>query len=175
MSSLKSTDSSQAASAEQLPNGLIVSLNELIAMCHNGERGYALACDRVDSEVLRGLFEAYARQRGEFAELLRQEVLQLGGTPETGGDLAGTLHRLWIRWRRALAASDATIVAECLTGDAAALEVYEEARQGIAASPLEELIDQQYEAIRAAHGRLHSLLAGGQLRAGTRDERRESK
>lgn len=175
MSGLQGAKTSQAAGVDQPPARLIVSLNELIAMCHNGGNGYTLACNRVDSEVLRGLFEAYARQRGEFAELLRQEVLQLGGTPETGGDLAGALHRLWIRLRRALAASDETIVAECLTGDAAALEVYEEARQRITVGPLEELVEQQYEAIRAAHGRLQSLLASGQLHANEHKEHREYK
>lgn len=175
MSTLQAANTGQAASIEQPPEGLIVCLNDLIAMCHNGGNGYTLACDRVDSEVLRGLFEAYARQRGEFAELLQQEVLQLGGTPETGGDLAGAFHRLWIRLRRAFAASDATIVAECLTGDAAALEVYEEALQGMAAGPLEELVEQQYEAIRAARDRLKSLLASEQLLANDHKKHHETK
>lgn len=142
----------------QFQPGLVAALNELIAMCHNGEKGYRLAGDRVDSELLRELFGAYAQQRGDFARLLQQEVARRGNTPESGGDLAGTLHRLWMRVKRAFS-TDAAIVDECLSGDAAALEVYEEVRRGLAAGPVEDLVEQQYEAIRAARDRLLALQA----------------
>lgn len=138
-------------------DALVVQLNELIAMCCNGQRGFGLASASVQSEVLHHLLQDYAQQRGEFAEGLRQEVIRLGGTPEMGGDLAGGIHRLWIRLKRLVAAGDAPIVAECLAGDAAALEVYEQARQKTGTGQLEDMVEQQYEAIRAARDRLQSL------------------
>jgi uncharacterized protein (TIGR02284 family) len=138
-------------------DALVALLNELIAMCHNGQKGFALASASVESEVLHQLLQDYAQQRGEYAERLREEVLRLGGTPEMGGDLAGGIHRLWLRLKRLLAAGDAPVVAECLAGDGAALEVYEQARQKIGPGQLEDVVEQQYEAIRAARARLQSL------------------
>jgi uncharacterized protein (TIGR02284 family) len=135
----------------------IVLLNDLIAMCYNGASGYALAATRVSAESLATLLSDYAQQRAVFAEQLRDEVLHLGGAPEIGGDLAGSIHRLWIRLKRFFVTGDAAIIAECLAGDTAALEVYEEARQAIGPGRIEPVVEQQYEAIRAARDRLQAL------------------
>jgi uncharacterized protein (TIGR02284 family) len=159
MSSHVAGENGDQGYAEPLQPGITAELNELIAMCRNGAHGYQLAGDRVEAEVLRTLFAAYAQQRSEFASVLQTEVARLGSTPETGGDLAGALHRLWIRIKRVFGAGDAAIVAECLAGDAAALEVYEDVRKKLAAGAVEDLVEQQYEAIRAARDRLQALQA----------------
>ncbi len=148
---------------EQLPSldtkTQIVLLNDLIAMCYNGASGYELTATRVTGEPLAALFSDYAQQRLSFAEALRDEVLHLDGAPEIGGDLAGGIHRLWIRFKRFVVRGDAAMIAECLAGDAAALEVYEEARKAIGPGQLEPVVEEQYEAIRAARDRLQALQA----------------
>jgi uncharacterized protein (TIGR02284 family) len=146
---------------EQIPSldtkAQVVLLNDLIAMCYNGASGYELAATRVTAEPLATLLADYAQQRAAFAEQLREEVLHLGGTPEIGGDLAGSIHRLWIKMKRFFVTGDAAMIAECLAGDTAALEVYEGARQAIGPGRLEPLVEEQYEAIRAARDRLQAL------------------
>ncbi len=136
---------------------LIMDLNELIALCHNGEKGYLVACARVQAPLLRPLLAAYAEQRAAFASALQAEVVALGGTAETMGDLAGTVHRLWIRLRYLAQPDDATVIAECVVGDTAALEAYEQAREKGLPRPLQEIVEGQYAAIRAARDRLRAL------------------
>lgn len=136
---------------------LIMDLNELIALCHNGEKGYSVACTRVEAPLLRSLLASYAEQRAAFAAALQTEVTHLGGTAETTGDLAGAVHRLWIRIKHLVRPRDATIIAECVAGDSAALEVYEEVREKALPQAVQAVVDEQYEAIRAARDRLSAL------------------
>jgi uncharacterized protein (TIGR02284 family) len=144
-----------AASQDQ--TDLLVCLNELIALCYNGEKGYAVACTRVEAPLLRTHLAAYVEQRAGFAEALRAEVEGLGGAAETSGDIAGAAHRLWIRLKYVVRPADAGVIAECLLGDTAALEVYEEVRQKQLPQSVQKVVEQQYEAIRAARDRLRAL------------------
>lgn len=134
-----------------------MDLNELIAFCRDGEKGYMVACTRVEAPLLRSLLASYAEQRAAFAESLQAEVARLGGTAETTGDPAGALHRLWMRLRHLVYPRDDAVIAACLFGDAAALEVYEEVREKPLPRPVQDLVDEQYEAIRAARDRLGAL------------------
>ena len=137
-----------------------MDLNELIALCHNGQKGYLVACARAEAPLLRSLLASYAVQRAAFATALQAEVTLLGGTPETTGDLAGAVHRLWIRLKHLVRPHDDTIIAECVLGDTAALEVYEELRQNGLPGPVQEIVAAQYAAIRAARDRLSALQRG---------------
>jgi uncharacterized protein (TIGR02284 family) len=142
---------------------LIVDLNELIALCHNGEKGYQVACSRVEAPLLRSLLASYAEQRAIFAKALQAEVARLGGTAETAGDLAGAVHRIWIRLKHLVYPRDATVIAECMAGDTAAIEVYEEIREKQLPHAVQTVVDEQYEAIRGARDRLRALHRGYQL------------
>lgn len=136
---------------------LIMDLNELIALCHNGEKGYLVACARADAPLLRALLASYAEQRAAFATALQAQVVALGGTAETTGDLAGAVHRLWIRLKHLVQPGDATVIAECVVGDTAALEAYEQVREKALPRAVQEIIEAQYTAIRAARDRLRAL------------------
>jgi uncharacterized protein (TIGR02284 family) len=153
LTSEEPADAGQAADTRLL----IMDLNELIALCRNAEKGYVVACSRVEAPLLRSLLASYAEQRAAFADTLQAEVVRLGGTAETTGDLAGSFHRLWLRLKYLASPRDATVIAECIVGDAAALEVYEEVRRKQLPEPVQDIVDQQYSAVRAARDRLNAL------------------
>lgn len=140
---------------------LTVMLNDLLAICYNSEKGYAVAFSRAKNPMLRSLLEEYSRQRADFILPLQREVERIDGMAETGGDLAGMIHRLWIRLKSIFLRSDEAIVAECLFGEVAALEVYEEARHKPLPLPIQETVDEQHETIRAARDRLLALHQAG--------------
>lgn len=144
---------------------LIIDLNELIALCHNGEKGYLVACARAEAPLLRALLASYAEQRAAFAAALQAEVVALGGIAETTGDLAGAVHRLWIRLSHLVRPRDATVIAECVLGDTAALEAYDQVRSRGLPKPVQDTVEDQYAAIRAARDRLDALHRGHRLRA----------
>jgi uncharacterized protein (TIGR02284 family) len=54
-------------------------LNQLIAVCKEGERQFRTASAAVKEPELRALFKQYAHQRARLASELRMEVRLLGG------------------------------------------------------------------------------------------------
>jgi uncharacterized protein (TIGR02284 family) len=99
---------------------------------------------------------------------LETAVRRLGGHPVKEGDIVGALHRRWINLRALLVNGNANLlIAECETGEEAALEVYEEARRKNLYEDVGDvyvMVDRQYQAIRAAHDHIQALeKADGQV------------
>jgi uncharacterized protein (TIGR02284 family) len=142
----------------QTNSGIIAALNEAIAICRNGERGYLLAARSSEDDRLRDIFPRYARQRHQFADELTSAVMALGGRPERQGDLAGFVHRIWMRLRQFLSGhKSALLLEDCLIGDTAALTVYEDLLELRLPGDIQEIVERQYVAIRAARDRLDAL------------------
>lgn len=91
---------------------VIATLNSLVETCKDSEQGFRAAADGVQDPQLKDLFLVYALQRADLAHTLQAEIRQLGGEPERGGSVAGSLHRGWMNIRSALAGGDAAILSE---------------------------------------------------------------
>ncbi|MDX1663941.1 MAG: PA2169 family four-helix-bundle protein [Candidatus Promineifilaceae bacterium] len=139
---------------------VVSRINELIAICHDGALGYEVAARFIEEGRYKELFLQYARQRRQFAAELYGRLEQSGAVAETEGDLAGFIHRTWMRLRVRLTGHELKIILEeCERGEEAAVEVYVEALQLPLARELHVLIDRHYQAIRAARDRLRALQA----------------
>lgn len=139
---------------------IIDALNELIAICKDGEQGYQTVAKVMEAGEYQPLFEQYAAQRHRFAADLQAEINRLGGIPGKEGDLAGTVHRGWINVKAMVSGRDTgAIVAECIAGEKAAVDVYEEITQKELPPEIYTLVDHQYQAIKAARDRLKALAA----------------
>ncbi len=138
---------------------VISTLNDLIQTCRNGEEGFREAAEKVEDPELSGLFTEYAQQRARFATELQSQVERLGGDAETGGSAPGAIHRAWLDLRAAVQGGDRkAILSEAERGEDVAKEKYESARRDQElGGELRQIVDRQYEDVRAAHDRIRSL------------------
>ena len=138
----------------------ISTLNDLIETLKDGQEGFKAAAKDAESAELRRVFNEYSLQRSGFAGELQAHVVSLGEPkPETGGSVAGALHRGWIDLKSALASRDAyAILAECERGEDSAVANYREVLDlPDLPADLRETLEKQFKAIQAAHDRIRAL------------------
>ncbi|NOK57508.1 MAG: PA2169 family four-helix-bundle protein [Chloroflexi bacterium AL-W] len=136
-------------------NSIVNELNDLIEICKDGQKGYQQAAENVDDQGYTTMFNRYAKERGQAAAELQQEVTRLGGQPETDGSTAAQLHRTWMDLRSALGVSDTAerrqrILEECVRGDTAAKERFEEVLKKGLPTNVQSTVERQYEEVTAA-------------------------
>ncbi len=137
---------------------VIATLNDLIETCKDGQEGYRQAAEGVQHAELKTLFNVYAQQRAQFAGELQNEVLRLGGDPETSASTAGALHRGWLNIKAAVTGGDDNaVISECERGEDAAVRGYEAALEGELPQPLRDLVERQFAQVREAHERVRAL------------------
>ncbi len=136
------------------------TLNNVIETLKDGEAGFRVACEDIESADLRSLFSDYASQRAQFAVQLQTLARSHGEpNPETSGSTAGALHRGWINLKAAIATRNAhAILAECERGEDSAVETYEKAMAEPELSPeVRTVLSSQYSDVKAAHDRIRDL------------------
>lgn len=102
-------------------------LNALLEKNYDAERGYRNAADDVDNERLKEFFLDRAAQREVFAKELRMEILSFGEIPKDSGSATGTAHRAWMDLKSFFSSNnEEAILEECVRGDNAAIEEYNE-------------------------------------------------
>jgi uncharacterized protein (TIGR02284 family) len=135
------------------------TLNHLIEICRDGERGFRYAANHVRADDVKELFLEVAGQREQFAGELIPYAQRLGGHEEGDGTFAASLHRSWMGIRDAIAGHDETaIIREVERGESAALTAYQDAVNGMLPPTARDVIERQCEAVRWSHGRVHALL-----------------
>jgi hypothetical protein len=71
-------------------------LNGLIETSKDGEKGFRTAADEARDPELKQIFLARAEDCAKGATQLQKIVARYGGEPETGGSVAGAVHRGWV-------------------------------------------------------------------------------
>jgi len=105
-------------------------LNDLIQINNDRIVGYNNAIENLkDGENdLKTLFTTFKGNSAENIEELHASVNEHGGQPVTDTSLLGKVHRTWMDVKSTFTAHDRDpIINECITGEKAALEVYEKA------------------------------------------------
>jgi uncharacterized protein (TIGR02284 family) len=137
---------------------IISTLNDLIEICKDGQEGFQTASEGVKDSSLKSLFSQYSLQRGQFAGALQAEVSRLGGSPEKGGSVSGSLHRGWINLKSAVTGQDeAAVIAECERGEDSAKQAYAKALQETLPTDVRSLVMEQFAEVKQAHDRIRSL------------------
>src|SRR5262249_2242799 len=136
----------------------ITALNDLVAVCQDGARGYDAAAHHVEQGDLKELFARFSLQRVQFADALQAEARRLGDEAHRHGTLAGRLHRGWMRVETAIAGADAhAALNECARGEEAALKHYEAALRGPLPDDLRAVLERQYGRVKEAYARVCGL------------------
>jgi uncharacterized protein (TIGR02284 family) len=128
----------------------INGLNTLITTLYDGEYGYKEAASNVASVALKQTFTNIAQQRYNFGHEIKPEIAKLGGEVDKGSSVAAGLHRTWMDLKSAIATNEeAAILAECIRGEQAAIEAYEEVlKQTAFSTATRMIIDRQLDSIR---------------------------
>jgi len=137
---------------------IIDELNDLLTRNYDAEKGYQEAAKIVESEALKELFVEQAKNRYEFGHEVKDEIKHLGGSPDKGTSFKGDLHRSWLNLRDASSNGSEALLEECIRGEHAAVEEYDEfiAKDYIPEN-LKNIFMKQKTSITQAIDRLNSL------------------
>ena len=133
-------------------------LNDLIRVSEDGEQGFRLAAEKASDPELKMLFSERAQTCQSAAGELQSMVRQLGGKPEHGGSMSGSLHRGWVKAKTAVSSDDDVAVLEELErGEDMAKAAYARALSAELPEQIREVIDQQYSGVLQNHNRVRNL------------------
>ncbi|HEV3256087.1 MAG TPA: PA2169 family four-helix-bundle protein [Gemmataceae bacterium] len=139
---------------------VISTLNRLIEVCKDGQKGYQTAAECIKNLDLKTLFQSYAHQRERFVNELQSAVRHLGGDPETKGSLAGVLWRGWTNLKALVTGGDeGAVIAECERAEDSARSNYEAALKECLPAEVRVLVERQFSAVKEAHDRIRALEA----------------
>ena len=111
---------------ENLNEKLIDDLNSLIIINIDGKNGYETASEDAASAALRSTFSAYSKERAEFAQQLKTEIIKMGGNLENGAEPSDEVSRAWLDVKTALSSKDNKVVLDaCIVGEKAAVKGYD--------------------------------------------------
>ena len=111
---------------ENLNEKLIDDLNSLIIINIDGKNGYETASEDAASAALRSTFSAYSKERAEFAQQLKTEIIKMGGNLENGAEPSDEVSRAWLDVKTALSSRDNKVVLNaCVVGEKAAVKAYD--------------------------------------------------
>lgn len=143
----------------------VSTLNDLIETCKDGESGFRTAAEGVKDSQLKSLFEEYAQQRAQFATELSLEVERLGGKAQSGGSVAGAVHRGWLNIKNAVTGGkEDAIISECERGEDVAVRSFEVALKRELPESVRTIVESQYEEIKEAHDDIRALEKAGSSR-----------
>ena len=100
-------------------------INDLLEKNYDAEKGYKKAAEIVDNNKLKQFFEEQAQNRYDFGNTLKDEIKNIGSTPDKGGSTTGDLHRAWMDIKSTFTSQDEeAILKEVQKGEEAAVEEY---------------------------------------------------
>lgn len=133
-------------------------LNDLIETSKDGEYGFRTSAESLRDPETQQLFTRRAEECRQAAADLQAQVVQLGGSAETGGTATGAMHRGWVSVKGTLSGySDKAILEETERGEDSALESY---RKALAADlPLNvlDMVQRQFEGVKRNHAQVRAL------------------
>lgn len=135
-------------------------LNSLLEKTYDAQRGYANAAEVTDHVQLKRWLAQQGARRTEFAASLAGEMKGMNEKPELDGSMAGDLHRGWMNIKAALSLNkDESILEECLTGEKAAIEEYNDvlAHKNELPPTLVTVLEAQKDEIQATVNKVNTL------------------
>jgi len=104
---------------------VIDGLNGLLTKNYDSEAGYKNALSNSSSPTLKSFFKKKVDQRYQFGHEIKELIKGLGGVPEKGTSVPGSIHRTWIDFKTALSFdNEEAILEECERGESYCLEQY---------------------------------------------------
>ena len=136
----------------------IEKLQTLIRYNLDAYEGFKACAEEVEDTRLAELFHDLAEQRLRNASVLQTYVKWNGTDAENDGSIGGAVHRTWTKVREVLSGNDTdAILAEAERGEDYIKEAYEDVLKDHSGSAMNDVILNQYEAVKAAHDKIQHL------------------
>jgi uncharacterized protein (TIGR02284 family) len=134
-------------------------LNNLIETSKDGEKGFRTSADNAKDPELKELFRRRAEDCARGASELQALVSRLGGEPETGGSVAGAIHRGWVNIKTSVTADDdLSILEEVERGEDVAKASYRKALDSGDLPPdARTVVQKQYDGVLRNHDQVRAL------------------
>lgn len=137
---------------------VIDTLNDLVGISRDGEKGFRAAADDVKDPKLKSVFSSAAERCATGAHELESEISHLGGQPTQSSSLPGALHRAWTQLKSAVASrTDRAILEEVERGEDVAKSAYERAIAKSLPPDVRAILDRQYRGVKENHDLVRDL------------------
>ncbi|ACC74380.1 PA2169 family four-helix-bundle protein [Paraburkholderia phymatum] len=141
-----------------MATNVIAVLNELIATSKDGERGFMKAAEEVRHASIKEALLESADRCTQGARELQDVVLKLGGKPESGGSVAGALHRGWLDVKAAVGSrADHAVLADCEKAEDAAKQRFHEALDKDLPADVRAVVERLYHGVMQNHDRIRAM------------------
>ena len=137
---------------------LLDCLNDLIETSKDGEYGFNACAEHAKSPELKATLSQRASECRQGAQELQNLVVQNGGKPDTGGSVAGAMHRGWVAVRGTLSTyDDKAILEECERGEDRAVASYRKALAEDLPTSVRPVIERQMQGVQRNHDQVKML------------------
>lgn len=146
-------------SHEPLSNDDVVDvLNDLLENSRDGEYGFRTCAEQVETSSAKQLFATRAAGCAQAASELEALIVQYGGEPDSGGTVAGALHRGWVKVKGSVGAdSELSILESCERGEDAAIARYRKALKQSLPADVRAVVQKQADGAQKNHDQIRDL------------------
>lgn len=111
----------------EIHKDIVNNLQGLLEKNYDAQKGFTNAMKNAENGNLKRFLQAQAAQRSRFANELTDELRKLNEEPKESGSLTGDLHRAWINIKSTVSGNeDEAVLEECIRGEKASVEEYNE-------------------------------------------------
>lgn len=143
--------------AAMKPDQVVSTLNSLIELNRDGQKGFQEASDKIESPQIKEFCSKQSLARAKFVGELQPQVRTLGGEPEKTGSVAAAVHRGWIDLTSTLGGGDHAILVATETGEDYAVKEYKKALDETLPAPVRKIVDRQFQSVKRAHDKVKSM------------------
>jgi uncharacterized protein (TIGR02284 family) len=143
--------------AAMKPDHVVSTLNSLIELNRDGQKGFQEASDKIESPQIKEFCSKQSLARAQFVGELQPQVRSLGGEPEKTGSVAAAVHRGWIDLTSTLGGGDHAILVATETGEDYAVGEYKKALDETLPAPVRKIVDRQFQSVKRAHDKVKSM------------------
>lgn len=137
---------------------VISTLNDLIETCKDGEEGFRVCAEDISDAQLKTLFLDRAQTCAHAGRELQEQVIALGGKPETSSSVAANLHRRWVDIKSAVTGKDdEAILNECERGEDVAVKSYRNALKEDLPPNIRSIVERQFNGVMRNHDQVKAL------------------
>lgn len=136
----------------------IEKLQTLIRYNIDAYDGFQKSAEEIENVHLASLFRDLAQERSAMARELQEYVEWNNTEAEDDGSVSAAVHRTWMGIRAALDNEGSyAILAEAERGEDYIKAAYEDVLKSIPGNALNDVVQQQYARVKAAHDRIREL------------------
>jgi uncharacterized protein (TIGR02284 family) len=137
---------------------IISTLNDLIETSKDGEEGFRTCAQDISDSKMKSLFMDRAQHCAQAARELQEQVVALGGKPETSTSVSSSLHRRWVDIKAAVTGQDdEAILNECERGEDVAMKSYRNALGKDLPPAIRSIVERQFGGVQRNHDQVKAL------------------